>query len=394
MSYKRAEKVLFVYDGPVFEDENGKIYADENIWRRYLFLGSTIVNLIRVIPRQSEKCKGEPLNNELYSVVRVPNLKSLRGLIFNRIKVRKIVEEAVVDADIVMARLPSRTGSLAVYYSHKHGKPLLTEMVGCTKDVYWYHSFKGKLIAHYFYRKQLKVMKMVKYCVYVTEIFLQNRYTIQGEKIGCSDVKIKKLDPSVLIKKTQNIKKRNIDEPYVLASIGQLSLPLKGHIDVICAIQKLKKLGVIFHYHLVGAGDTSKIMSVIKKLKLENEVTIRGPLAHEDIFDFLDSIDIYIQPSRTEGLPRAMVEAMSRACAVVGSSVGGIPELTHKENLFEPGNIKQIVEILLSFDKEKLLAEMNRSYDKASFYEGEVLDKKREEFYKLFLNDHHLATRK
>ena len=40
-----------------------------------------------------------------------------------------------------------------------------------------------------------------------------------------------------------------------------------------------------------------------------------------------DNIDVFIMPSLQEGLPRSMVEAMSRGCNVIGSRVGGIPEL-------------------------------------------------------------------
>ena len=45
------------------------------------------------------------------------------------------------------------------------------------------------------------------------------------------------------------------------------------------------------------------------------------------MLDWLDTLDLYLHPSYTEGLPRALIEAMSRALPCVASSVGGIPEL-------------------------------------------------------------------
>ena len=41
----------------------------------------------------------------------------------------------------------------------------------------------------------------------------------------------------------------------------------------------------------------------------------------------LDAADVFVLPSRQEGLPRAMIEAMARSLPCVGSDVGGISEL-------------------------------------------------------------------
>jgi len=53
---------------------------------------------------------------------------------------------------------------------------------------------------------------------------------------------------------------------------------------------------------------------------------------------------MFVLPSRVEGLPRAMIEAMARALPCIGSSVGGIPELLAPEDIVPPGDIKALAD--------------------------------------------------
>lgn len=48
----------------------------------------------------------------------------------------------------------------------------------------------------------------------------------------------------------------------------------------------------------------------------------------------LDRADLFVLPSRTEGLPRALVEAMARGLPCIGSTAGGIPELLRRSTWF------------------------------------------------------------
>lgn len=73
-----------------------------------------------------------------------------------------------------------------------------------------------------------------------------------------------------------------------------------------------------------------------------------------DINDILNISDIYLQPSRTEGLSLSIMEALNYSLPVIGTRVGGIPEIVHEgENgyLFEKENVEELadrIEILVN----------------------------------------------
>lgn len=390
MSYR---KVLFVHDGPLFKDENGNYYGihlKDALKQRYLYLGDSVTFLIRVKDIKSEDAgKYSLITPENFGVIPVPDFKSFSKYFTVRPKAKAIIKKAVESHDVIVARLPSGSGNIAVGYAQELGKPLLTEMVACTLDAYWYHSFKGKLIAHYSYLKQRRIMKNLEYCIYVTKYFLQGRYPISGKSINCSNVEINDPQEEVLLKRLDKIAQRKSNDTLSIGSIGTLNISYKGHDDVLKAISILKDKGITnIVYYLVGQGDTSRLEQMIAKLGIGQQIKIVGTMKHAEIFPFLDTLDIYVHPSRTEGLPRAPIEAMSRACPVIGSDAGGTPELVSKEFTFKAGDVDALVTLLENNTNAGMMdAEAKRNFELSKDYRKNILDERRKDFYDLFMKE-------
>jgi glycosyltransferase involved in cell wall biosynthesis len=89
-------------------------------------------------------------------------------------------------------------------------------------------------------------------------------------------------------------------------------------------------------------------------------------------------------PSRAEGLPGAMLEAMARGCPCLGSRVGGIPELLAEEDLLPIGDAQALAGKMnqVARDGERLQRMSARNLERAREFRPEALEKARREFYR------------
>jgi glycosyltransferase involved in cell wall biosynthesis len=96
--------------------------------------------------------------------------------------------------------------------------------------------------------------------------------------------------------------------------------------DWLESARKLRQRYPELHFLLVGDGPLrGQIMGLADSLGLSD--TIHFPGLQEDVRPYLAAIDVYLMSSAFEGLPVALLEAMSMECAVVSTAVGGIPEV-------------------------------------------------------------------
>ena len=102
------------------------------------------------------------------------------------------------------------------------------------------------------------------------------------------------------------------------------------------------------------------------------------------MFPWLDEMDLYIQPSLQEGLPRAVMEAMSRGLPALGARTGGIPELLGEEDIFPRKGVDAIARMLPAITPEEMERMAARNFERAKDYQKETLDKRRYALYSAF----------
>lgn len=372
--------VLFAHDHKL-RYIDGKYYTlgglANKVTQRYTDWFGCMILLCRAIPKQK-------YDKQVFEIqtpnVRVKALHSDK-LLFSS-ENRKHIERVVIECDAVILRVPSFIAIEAYKYAKKHNKPILTEVVACPWDSYWNHGIKGKIVAPYMVYALKKIVKNSNFVLYVTNEFLQNRYPTRAIQTGCSDVELNAFNENILNQRLDKI--RNNKGQLVIGTLAAVDTWYKGQQYVIRAISILKKKGILVKYKLAGGGDQSFLKSIAEKYKVSELVEFDGVLSHDDVFKWVDTIDLYIQPSLQEGLPRAMVEVMSRACPVVGFITGGIPELIDNDCLIKRKDVKGIVSTLERINSKFLAEKAQINYNKSIRYEKGNLDNKRNDFYTQF----------
>ncbi|MFQ5591736.1 MAG: glycosyltransferase family 4 protein, partial [Phycisphaerae bacterium] len=108
----------------------------------------------------------------------------------------------------------------------------------------------------------------------------------------------------------------------------------KGVDDLLEAAEHMRSAGCAFELVLAGpSGTASAGGTLVEKLRckgLHGTVRYVGPVRGDDKHDLLRRADVYVQPSHHEGMPIAILEALSYGLPVVATQVGAVPEMmTH-----------------------------------------------------------------
>ncbi|MFH1985698.1 MAG: glycosyltransferase family 4 protein [Pseudomonadota bacterium] len=127
----------------------------------------------------------------------------------------------------------------------------------------------------------------------------------------------------------------NIEEMRQAIGLGSLSkvvgtvgwlLPIKGPDILLKAMMLLWTDCPEVHLVFVGKGEMqNELMELSKTSGNADRVHFLG--WREDVWSIMPMLDIFVLPSRNEGMGRVIVEAMAAGRPVVASNVGGIPDL-------------------------------------------------------------------
>lgn len=170
------------------------------------------------------------------------------------------------------------------------------------------------------------------------------KYNLKVTKIY-NGIDIKKFKPSHF----------NIMSLFNIIHVGRISHRIKGQDILIKALKECKNKGMKFTCNLVGGififdkESLGYLKELTENLNLTNEINFLGN--REDIPDLLAQSSLFILPSRYEGLPLSLLEAMAAKLPVIASNISGSSELVEHGNtglLFESENYLDLAEKIFS----------------------------------------------
>lgn len=179
---------------------------------------------------------------------------------------------------------------------------------------------------------------------------------------------------------------------WKLIHIGTMDTTYKQQDLLIRAFAILRRQGLDAELTLVGDGQfADQYKAIATNEGVSEQVKFLGKLpGGQPIFDVLDSADLFVLPSKTEGLPRVIIEAMARGVACLATDVGGTNELVPPEALLSdsitPEQLAARIAQVLS-DQSWLVSQVERGVQVVQEYESSCLQAEREKFYRVLRDE-------
>ncbi|MGH9862828.1 MAG: glycosyltransferase family 4 protein [Candidatus Acidiferrales bacterium] len=394
-------KVLVALEHHFGRGPDGEIYTagapHYSFWERYLQVFEEVGVVARVGPRPELEKSGRRASGPGVTFFPLPDYygpwEYLRSL--GELKAR--IREAVLASDACILRVWGQVGTLCWRTLQRLGRPYALEVVSDPWDVFAPGNVPG-LFRPFFRRLGRQTLaalcREAMAAAYVTREALQGRYPPGRATFATyySDA-----DLTGAFSTEENLRERmgRIEElkpeggstrrPLRVGFVGNLAQPYKGVDTLLEAARLCLQQGTRLEVTIVGEGRFRLVLEALaRKLGMECQVRFLGQLlAGTDVYNFLDGVDLFVLPSRVEGLPRALLEAMARGCPCLGTSVGGVGELLPEAERVQPGDGRALARAMAELARDpKRLGEMaRRNRDKAQEYSPEILAERRRLFY-------------
>ncbi len=377
---------------------NGNIYSmtvyDYGFWQRYLHIFDEVVVLARVSEIEQQDLSSVPANGYRVRFQCLPTYIGPWKYMLLRRQLKTVACAATEQADAFILRVPGAVSSLLWRCLREQKIPYAVEVVGDPWDSLAPGSVRS-ILRPLLRRKMARDMALqcrsAMAASYVTEYTLQKRYSSGCWSTHYSSIELSGdviVDDCVIEGKIAKAKaKFDSDIPFRICQVGMMEHLYKAPDVLIDAVGICIKKGFNVELVLVGDGRfRPQLEEQAKKSGIADKVKFLGKLAPgQAIYDELDKSDLYVLPSRQEGLPRTVIEAMARGVPCIGSNVGGFPELLDPGDVVPSGNAKLLAEKIGSVisDIERLKRMAKRNLQTVDNYRSDVLNKRRIEFYSM-----------
>ncbi|MDD6210898.1 MAG: glycosyltransferase [Bacteroidales bacterium] len=382
-------ELIFITEGRFIKKQDGLIYSfgdgfSDSVWDRYLAKFNKVTVMARVLSVTDDLIdSGEylvPCNN--VSFIELPYYIGPAEFLKKVRNIKKVINRNLVPGKAYICRVPGQIGTMVSKALEKENIPYAVEVVGDPWEVFAPGGLEHPFRFFFRYKGLFDLKRVVANSaagLYVTCNSLQKRYPVKKSvfQISASDVQLSSFSrpssPKILVDKGS----------YKLISIGSLAQMYKAPDILMKALSVLKKRNISCTLTWLGDGVFKQDMIALsERLGVADIVDFRGNVSSKEVAGCLSESDIFLLVSRTEGLPRALVEAMSMGLPCIGTSVGGIPELLEKSVLVPKNNVETLVDkiIFMLSNKDFTNKQAERNLKMSGNFDEAELQTRREAF--------------
>jgi glycosyltransferase involved in cell wall biosynthesis len=375
-----ADVVEDAADFPVARAPGGRLIS---LFTEMRFEGETnaLGGFARYLDQGDRLCvvarTSEPGADEEEKLRSLPDYRGPVGLLRALPRLLPAIADAVARAEVIVLQQPGGIGFLAAALCKVLRRKYSVEVVGDAFDVLAAGTFGpvGRMAASAAARLTGWVVGGASAVLYVTNFALQRRYPAPPGRFTIALSNVRMADGTLLDKP-----RKWLPGPFCVIAVGTHEQLYKGHDVLLRALHRLVDSRLDVHAVLVGGGRRhDELVAVAESLGIADRVSFIGPVHDRRLMTvLLDSADLFAMPSRAEGLPRALIEAMARALPAVGTSVGGIPELLEPACLVDADDDKALARVIsrLLTDPREWEQQSRRNLELARTYEKTLLDER------------------
>jgi glycosyltransferase involved in cell wall biosynthesis len=350
-------------------------------WERYLEVFDR-VHIVARATRVEQLPEGWlPVNSRDIEFHPVPDFLGPCQFLKRYLAIRAAIRAAAPNRGAVILRVASEVANVMEERLHERRYPYALEVVGDPYEVFGPgvvdHPLRPLFRRHFTHHLRRQCQRAIG-VAYVTKRVLQRRYPSRSVSTSVSDVDLpaEAILGGAFSTHYSNVELDSIgiaeypckvspQGAFQLVTVGSLAQLYKGTDVLIDAIARCIRAGLDLTAVIVGDGRYKpRLMSQVDRLGLTSRIRFSGQVtAGLGVRNILDASALFVLPSRTEGLPRALIEAMARGLPCIGTNVGGIPELLDPSELVPPGDAvalsRKIQEVLCDPSRMRVMSQRN-----------------------------------
>jgi len=393
-------KLLVIQEQHFTELPNGEIWADKQsdvrFWDRYLNVFDELVVCARLKKSDTLTAKALRSDRKEVSFVGMPEFRGVIGIIKHYFKIQKALFTALKQVDCVVFRAPSPISMVSYAIVRLSRKPFAVELMNNPRthfSAHAMHNWYQPLIACFITNQTERMCRKANGVSYVTQKALQELYPSTAKLKGESDRYFEASYSTINLSKANFIKQdwaEERPEPIVFVHSGEMVDYRKGQNVFIVALSELKQRGYNVKGIMIGDGEKRAEFEELAKSKdMHDEIDFVGwKSGFDNVQKELLKGHVFVFPSRGEGLPWSVIEAMASGMLCFGSNVDGIPELLDPTLLVDEFDGKAFADRIEPYlkDWKSVTEKREELFQRSKEYENTKLTHRRNEFYSKLRN--------